>query len=539
MPDALFAYHRHLLDHLPALLRDDNSRQRLLTFGAEQFNALALLDLEPARTRLRAGYSERRGGARPRDPVMMLRGLIIMSMCRTTRINAFVRRLKGEPELRVLCGLLPTEKAPGVGTFYDFLWRLVDGPHRPACAHQVRASKRLIGRRFERALAVEKDADKAKTQAELAHSQQGRIAMLAQKAIAALDEGLPDDLTQRLHEILLHCAVLPSARLGFLGDLRRLVVAGDGTAVPSHANGFGHAICSCFRDTGTRCDCPRHYSDPEATWGWDSHEERYLFGYRLHVVSTRGDGDDLPVHLSIGGAHTPDAVLGVEALCRLHKQLSRVHAGAHIRAAVFDAGYDAAPFYKLNRHLGIAPVIALAREVKTPASADGTPRDDEGRPLCPANLPMRLHQRSADALLYNCPVKRPGRRDGKYIYKVHPDECPNKVLCEPQSTLGPLVRLRLDGDPRFDLPIPRGSTDFKILYNDRTCTERFNSTLMSKGDFDSGAFRRAPFVLTFAVAHAIELHARAWASRRFGEANKTSPEQTLDWLRSLVEPAAA
>ena len=98
-----------LLDHLEVVL------------------ALALLDLEPARPTLESCYAQRKGGRSPRDPVAMLRCLVLMGLLGITSFNEFVKRLRRRVELVVLCGFEPDD-APGASTIYDFCHRLLDGP---------------------------------------------------------------------------------------------------------------------------------------------------------------------------------------------------------------------------------------------------------------------------------------------------------------------------------------------------------------------------------------------------------------------------
>lgn len=110
-------------------------------------------------------------------------------------------------------------------------------------------------------------------------------------------------------------------------------------------------------------------------------------------------------------------------------------------------------------------MIPLAQKIKTPTDAQGQARDEQGRPLCAGNVPMRLHQRDGkkQELVYNCPVKRPGREGGQILFRAREEECPLGTLCEPQSVMGPLVRLRLKADPRMNLAIPRESPLFAEL----------------------------------------------------------------------------
>lgn len=535
------AYRCHLANHLPALTRQPETAQRL-RFLMDRVLALVLVDLEPARPLLGELYCIRSGGRPARDPVCMLRCLLLMLLCGETSVNVWAARLKGEPELVVLSGFMP-DAAPGVGTFYDFFHRLLDGPYQRRCKHDEPASERVRGRGFRRVLVQEKESGKEQTQAQLAQSNQRKVAYLVDQALAARQQPLPQDLEQRLNEILMRCAVVPSALAGLLGDLKRLKVAADGTAIDSGANGQGHTNCTCRQEGDQKnCTCPREYSDPEATWGYDSMREDYFFGYRLHHYDARGTGaQDLPLAVSIAEGHTPDVVMAVDGFCRLVKSLNRPELLARIYAGIYDAGYDAEAFYKLHQEHKVCPVIPLAKEeVQTPTCAQGLPRDSEGRPLCPGNLPMRLHQRDLgkQKLLYNCPVKRPGREEGKFIFRVHQEECPLGALCEPQTVMGPLVHIRLGKDPRMDLVIPRGSAEFEELYKDRTSTERYNSTVKSKGRMAQGAYRRKHFVFTMAVLHAIEKHAMAWVDLVFARQRPRTAAELLEWLSRQQQSVA-
>jgi hypothetical protein len=257
----------------------------------------------------------------------------------------------------------------------------------------------------------------------------------------------------------------------------------------------------------------------------------FYFGNRLHAFSVRAKDKDLPLHISVASANTPDVVMGVDGLLRLVKRLEEQDLEAKVWAAIYDAGYDAGPFYRLHRKMGINPLIPLAQEPKTPTCAQGLSRNEEGTPLCPAGLPMRLHQRGPDELLYNCPVKRPGRTQGKLVFKTRLEECPRGVLCEPESIMGPLVHIRLDGDPRMDLPIPRQSQLFQELYKQRTATERFNSTLKSKGSMATGAYRRQHLTLAAAVLHAIGLHAKVWVGQVFGKQKPATVGALVNWCQ--------
>ena len=105
----------------------------------ERYEAEALvlwtLDLAPARPVLERCYADKPRGGERRDPIVMLRGLLLALLVGQTSINQWVRDLRASRVLRILTGLAPDETVPGVGTFYDFLHRLHDGPHRRYCEH--------------------------------------------------------------------------------------------------------------------------------------------------------------------------------------------------------------------------------------------------------------------------------------------------------------------------------------------------------------------------------------------------------------------
>jgi hypothetical protein len=255
--------------------------------------ALALLDLEPARPTLDTCYAQRLGGRKPRDPVAMLRSFVLMGLLGITSFNKFVKRLRRRVELAVLCGFAPDD-IPGVGTFYDFCHRLHDGPRERPCQDTPAPSQQLKGTRgrFRRNLKKEKKKAKKARQSELAFENEGRVAAEARRAMAELKVTTKPKLRDRLQEIFMRCAVIPSAERGLLGDVARLILLGDGSSVVSGASPHGKRVCQCPRET--KCDCERLFSDPTATWGWDSYRNQYFFGYRMHAIVAAAQ-KDLPL----------------------------------------------------------------------------------------------------------------------------------------------------------------------------------------------------------------------------------------------------
>ncbi|MBI2569161.1 MAG: hypothetical protein HYV63_19250 [Candidatus Schekmanbacteria bacterium] len=216
--------------------------------------------------------------------------------------------------------------------------------------------------------------------------------------------------------------------------------------------------------------CDRYYADPEARWGWDSHEERFIFGFRIHALMAPIAGADLPVHRAIAAANAPDVLAGVEAMERLEKLRQNVLPEPHVRAGIFDKGCDATAFYRFLLELKATPVIPPSRHSMTPADAAGIPRDAQGTPLCAGALPMRRDgfDKTKGRLVYNCPIKRPTHAQGRPVLVTHRAECPLGALCEPESKMGPLPYLPILENPRLNPPMARDSELHKELFANRT-----------------------------------------------------------------------
>jgi hypothetical protein len=62
-------------------------------------------------------------------------------------------------------------------------------------------------------------------------------------------------------------AIIPSANKGLLGELTKLKVCGDGSALETGANCDGKPTCDCRSKGIYKCKCDRIYSDPTANEG--------------------------------------------------------------------------------------------------------------------------------------------------------------------------------------------------------------------------------------------------------------------------------
>ncbi|MFH1130651.1 MAG: hypothetical protein V1754_04910 [Pseudomonadota bacterium] len=128
---------------------------------AEAIMVLWHLDLEPAWPILKQGYANNPRGGKPWDPVVIL---------------------------RVLCGIEAKKGQPGVGTFYDFMHRINDGPLRKPCEHIERPSEDERRRaRAEKVRQVPKEKER-----EAARTKTGRKALGAKKSSWSSDMQLSE-----------------------------------------------------------------------------------------------------------------------------------------------------------------------------------------------------------------------------------------------------------------------------------------------------------------------------------------------------------
>jgi hypothetical protein len=124
---------------------DTGQRGTILLFHRE-LTRLWHTDLSMVPNIVRFRYSD--NGAPARDPVAMLRSLLLMEMTHCRSVDDWVRDLKAFPLWAILSGFDPGN-VPGVGTFYDFMKRLwlADAPNR---FHKVRKYRHRKPKKGER-----------------------------------------------------------------------------------------------------------------------------------------------------------------------------------------------------------------------------------------------------------------------------------------------------------------------------------------------------------------------------------------------------
>ncbi len=87
-----------------------------------------------------------------------------------------------------------------------------------------------------------------------------------------------------LQQIFKYVSIESSIKAGLMPT--NLTIRGDDTCIRTGASSYGRKICACRQSGFFNCDCPRPYSDPLATIGWDSREETYFYGYTAYFLAT-------------------------------------------------------------------------------------------------------------------------------------------------------------------------------------------------------------------------------------------------------------
>lgn len=495
---------------------------------ADVTSVLMALDLGPAKPVMERCYSERRRGSEPYDALAMLRMLVLSVLIGVTGINPLVRVLRGSRLLQVLAGF-PVKsdgalRSPAVGTCYDFLHRLHDGPLRRLPGSDLpsqiefkqsktpRPPPTLVGEQEDKKEEASGDGKRNEGKKKKSLKKRGGkpvTAALRERLVEQLPQILPADLLTRLLEILDAVGVSPSAERGLLGDVRALVVAGDGSSLKTNADGHGKKVETCPHNKFERCDCERTYADPDACSGWDHYRECYFYGYYFYEIISVGGPAELPLFVSIAPANTHDQIAGMKAF----SVLTRFHLGKDrgISIGILDKGHDGEPLSRfLFEDIGISTVIPISGDVPAvhPKRPDLKLASDDAIPLCAASQKMASWGTAGEGRpSFICPVKA-----GKLPKcPLAPNEEPG-WLCEPDTKFGPTVTLNPHDNPRLFPAIARNSKKYKDLYNKRTACERSNAYKKGPGCLDDCRHRRQSFWLIRLYVIAIVQHARAWVA---------------------------
>ncbi len=120
--------HEEYKEHLTFYINDEDPASDLANYEKETV-IMVNLNTDPVSEIPGSTYSPSERGLSRRPPECILRSLILMTLCRETGITAWVKRTRREPVIAVLAGFTPGD-TPGVGTYYDFMKRVINGTYR-------------------------------------------------------------------------------------------------------------------------------------------------------------------------------------------------------------------------------------------------------------------------------------------------------------------------------------------------------------------------------------------------------------------------
>jgi len=438
-----------------------------------------ITDLSGITSFLRNDYSTL--GPAPRDPASMLRSYLLMLRVRPDLgITKWVDQLNTNRLYAILSGFEPGD-VPGVGTFYDFFARL--------WGKYAKSLKPRKQRRNRKPKKGKKKGEKAPT------ATPGRVRRLVSWMMHHFDKRveLPSD---RLFQLFQDSFLAVSAKLGLLGDVCRLSIAGDGMPVQTAAYPRSKPACDCRARGLANCNHSRLYSQPDCDTGWDSARERYFNGYHLYTLTAADSPHDLPLYPRLHPASRHDAVSFVMGIVEFSQRSTL----GTVEKWILDSAHDASAIYDLILHQNSKPFIDLnVRSAKPLETGRDIRLSPQGIPICPAGFEMR--------------------HDGfDHSQKRHKWKCPrmkNRTTCtcdQPCSDAkyGRTFHTQSQDNPRLFPEVPRGSEAWKLVYKRRTAVERSNKR--AKIDYKLEAGRHRSTMMWMIRTYGIMMcqHVDAW-----------------------------
>jgi len=428
---------------------------------------LYILDLDPLKNLIAPLYSST---GRPSDnQAGIFRSLILMNDLGLS-LDRWLQKLSNNKVLQIACGFC--NKLPCIASYYDFINRIVKLNEKP----RLKSKKRKPNKKYGK------------------EKMPPRHPGIVQKLVKQILKGrrLNRRPERLLQEIFAKVCVQPSIDMGLVPQT--LSVSGDGTCIITGASSNGVKICECRSFGIFSCDCPRRFSDPNATWGWDSHNERYFYGYTGYFISTYNKADklDLPLYLRLVDAKRHDSVSAVVALA----EFSDLYPGLVIDSFISDSASDNYATYELLHSWNINAVIALN---KTNRGNNKYPQclvNDNGIPVCPGGHEMVHWGFCQDRcrIKWRCPRIR-GKCESS-------DAC---ATCSP-SSYGRVIYTKPDWDLRLFTRIPRGSVSFKQKMKERTAAERVNNRILHHYGLERSKMRGKKRISFLATVAGFNIH---------------------------------
>lgn len=484
--------YRTLVTSLGRRLSRNNSKYSFDSYEDERQKLLSL-NLDPLIEYIPGFYPQL--GRPAKQQAQILRSLILFTLLfnktkAKCSLTLWVRDvLPKSISLSVLIGCSSIHELPSLGSYYDFMNRFWLGPRDT----YSRASLLPAGKNGKKPKKIFGSDGKLL-------EPEDPSAITARDIVNRILNGSPasDNPEEALQKIFSILAVFPSIRLGLI-DISNLTVSGDGTAVVSHSSPFGRHLPSCTHSCPYRSRCSRHYSDPDAEWGWDSHSKNWFFGHTLYMLCCRNNtlGIDLPLLMNFTSARRHDSKNFLYAI----DDFGRNVFGLSPKNLCLDSAHDNLPTYELLDRWDISALIDINSRAKFSEDApDEITFNKKGHPLCKAGHEMCSwgNDPIKDAHKYRCPLKCGRIKD-----------CLHAAECSPGS-YGRTIYIKNNGSLRFQPRIPRDSRQYKEIYKERTACERVNNRVLNDYCLQHLKIRGKDHFSFWSMLIGICIHLDAW-----------------------------
>lgn len=424
-----------------------------------------ILNLDPLKKLVTPLYSAT--GRPSYNQPEIFRSLVLMNDLGFS-LDEWIVKLARNPILQTACGF--RGKLPGVASYYDFINRIIKLDEKPRIKAKKSKPRKKIGKNKK-----------------LPPKHPGVVQRLVDKALDG--RRLSHRPERLLQEIFAQVAVQPSIDLGLIPQT--VSISGDGTCIKTGASAYGVKTCEC---KDFHCDCPRRFSDPNASWGWDSHNELYFYGYTGYFISTYNKAEklDLPLYLRLVDAKRHDSISAVVALAEFRNLFPNLK----IENFISDSASDNYATYKLLDKWDINAVIALNHTNKGNFKySERFTVNENGVPLCPGGHKMVYGGFCGSdrcRLKWRCP-----KACGK------PSE--NCVGCS-DTPYGRTAYTKPKWDLRLFTRIPRGSERWKSIMKERTAAERVNNRILNHYGLEDSKVRGKKRISFFATTAAFNIH---------------------------------
>ena len=380
--------------------------------------------------------------------IEILRSLVLMAHFRCFSPKKWVKKLRNDKLLALLSGFNPDD-IPSFSSFYDFFNRFY-------CSSTLHRTDYILESKH---FSYDKK-NKPKNHSKLVNFTPDDTHSLYQLYLKNIDH------TEQLEERpLLYLFNMLGVEFSFTHHLldNHIIISGDGSASKTHSNPYGTKID----------DNHNRYSDIDADFGWDSDLERFYFGYTSFNISCihHKYNIDLPLFLTLAKASRHDALTSMSAL----SQFKSINTSLSISHYCLDSASDNYSTHKLAYSFGIIPIIDINKR-NTGNNVYEPYKDisENGRPICMGGY--ETVRDGFDRKRYRHKFRCP------FAQRIGENPCPCKDKCS-NSPYGRVFHIKSDTDIKLFGPVPYKSEQWKLIYKDRTCTERINTRILNDYKF--------------------------------------------------------